>query len=112
MALLGTILIAQNTSHIESSLEGAGLPGARAERVADALSHSGEGSSGAFADRAGSRAREIFADVQHDFALSSRVVFYVMACLMVLSFVVALVGMPAGRVEAAAGEAPRPAPAG
>ncbi|MDQ5834509.1 MAG: MFS transporter [Actinomycetota bacterium] len=99
MALLGTILIAQNISNIESSLEGAGLPAARAEQVADAVSHAGAGSSGEFASRAGPKAKEIFADIQHDFALSSRVVFYVMAGVMLVSFVVALVGMPAGKVE-------------
>lgn len=86
-------------SNIENSLQSAGLPAARAEQVADAVSHVGSGSSGEFASRAGPKAKEIFADVQQDYALSSRVVFYVMAGLMLLSFVVALVGMPAGRVE-------------
>jgi EmrB/QacA subfamily drug resistance transporter len=99
MAVLGTILIAQNISNIESSLQSAGLPAARAEQVADAVSHAGSGSSGEFASRAGPKAKEIFADIQHDYALSSRVVFYVMAGVMLLSFVVALVGMPAGKVE-------------
>ena len=98
LALLGTILIAQNTSHIESSLRSAGVPAAQADRVADAVSHAGGGSSGAFTSRAGPKAKEIFADVQHDFALSSRTVFYVMAGVMLVSFVVALAGMPAGRV--------------
>jgi fucose permease len=98
MALLGTILIAQNTSHIESSLQKAGVPAAQADRVADAVSHAGGGSSGAFASRAGAKAKEIFAEVQHDFALSSRTVFYVMAGVMLVSFVVALAGMPVGRV--------------
>lgn len=37
--------------------------------------------------------------VQHDYALSSRVVFYVMAGVMLVFFVVALVGMPEGRVQ-------------
>jgi EmrB/QacA subfamily drug resistance transporter len=99
MAVLGTILIAQNMSNIESSLQGAGLPAARAEQVADAVSHAGSGSSGEFSSRAGPKAKEIFADIQHDFALSSRVVFYVMAGVMLVSFAVALVGMPAGRAQ-------------
>ena len=99
MAVLGTILITQNVSNIESSLEGAGLPAARAEQVADAVSHAGSGSSSEFAGRAGAQAKEIFADIQHDYALSSRVVFYAMAGAMLLSFVVALVAMPAGKVE-------------
>ena len=57
MAVLGTILITQNTSNIESSLEGAGLPTARAEQVADAVSHAGAGSSGEFASRAGGQGK-------------------------------------------------------
>ena len=55
MAVLGTILITQNVSNIESSLEGAGLPAARAEQVADAVSHAGAGSSSEFASRAGAQ---------------------------------------------------------
>ena len=54
--------------------------------------------------RGAGRAKEIFADIQHDFALSCRVVFYVMAGVMLVSFIVALVGMPAGKVEEAAEE--------
>jgi MFS family permease len=98
LAILGTILVTENTSNIESSLEGAGVPAARAEQVADAVSHAGGGSSGEFTSRAGGKAKEIFAEVQHDFALSSRTVFYVMAGVMLVSFVVALAGMPVGRV--------------
>jgi fucose permease len=111
MALLGTIFIAQNKSNVESSLTGAGLPQARAEQVADAVSHAGGGESSGFAARAGPRARELFETIQHDFALSSRAVFYVMAGVMALAFLVALVGMPGGRVAAAEEGAVKPAPA-
>lgn len=41
----------------------------------------------------------LFAAVQHDFALASRTVFYAMAAVMVVAFVVALIWMPAGKVE-------------
>ena len=63
MAVLGTILIAQNVSNIETSLQGAGLPAARAEKVADAVSHAGSGSGGEFASRAGPKAKQIFAEI-------------------------------------------------
>ena len=43
-------------------------------------------------------AQKVFEQVQHDFALSCRTVFYGMAVAMALAFVVALVAMPAGRV--------------
>jgi hypothetical protein len=115
LAILGTILVTENTSNIESSLEAAGLPAARAEQVADAVSHAGGGSSGAFASRAGGKAKEIFAEVQHDFALSSRTVFYIMAGVMLVSFVVAVAGMPAGRAvepEPEPALEPEPAPPG
>jgi EmrB/QacA subfamily drug resistance transporter len=97
LALLGTIFIAQNESNIESSLTSAGVPQGRADQIADAVSHAGGGSTSGFAERAGPRARELFEAVQHDFALSSRTVFYVMAGVMALSFLVALVAMPGGR---------------
>ena len=35
----------------------------------------------------------------HDFALASRTVFYGMAAVMAVAFVVALVAMPGGKVE-------------
>jgi fucose permease len=111
LAVLGTILILQNKSNIESTLEGAGLPAGRAERVADAISHAGAGSAGGFGERAGRRAQEVFEAVQHDVALSSRTVFYAMAGVMLIAFVLTLVAMPAGRVEAADETAPQPAPA-
>jgi hypothetical protein len=97
LALLGTIFINQNESNIESSLSSAGVPKGRADQIADAVSHAGGGSASGFAERAGPRGRELFEAVQHDFALSSRTVFYVMAGVMALSFLVALVAMPGGR---------------
>ena len=113
LALLGTIFIAQNKSHVESSLTSAGVPQGRADQIADAVSHAGGGSASGFAERAGPRARELFETVQHDFALSSRTVFYVMAGVMALSFLVAVVGMPGGRASAVTEEpSAEPAPAG
>ncbi len=99
LALLGTILIEQNKSHLESSLSTFGIPAAKADSIADALSGSGGGSpSGSFSEHAGSAAQKIFGQVQHDFALSCRTVFYGMAVAMALAFVVALISMPSGRV--------------
>ncbi len=113
MALLGTVFVAQNKSNIESSLTSEGVPKARADQIADAVSHAGGGSSSGFADRAGPRARELFETIQHDFALSSRAVFYVMAGVMALAFVVALVAMPGGRAAAAVpDDGVEPVPAG
>ena len=96
LALLGTVLVLANRSNIESSLAEAGVPKAQADRVADAVSHAGSGSGGEFTKRSGARARELFETVQLDYALSMRTVFYVMAGIMVVAFVVAVLGMPRG----------------
>ena len=100
LAALGSLLIIQNKSNIESTLGGLGVSKARADQVADAISHGGGGSSSSFAERGGGRSRELFEAVQSDYALSMRAVFYVMAGVMAIAFLVALIGMPAGRVEA------------
>ncbi len=101
LAVLGTILIVANKSNVEASLAEAGIGKQRADQVADALTHSGAGDSSSFAARGGERAKEIFEAVQLDFALASRTVFYVMAGVMAAAFVIALVGLPGGKVERA-----------
>ena len=99
LAVLGTILILENKSNIESSLGGLGVPKERADQVADAITHGGGGDAGRFAEESGHRERELFDAVQLDFALSSRTVFYVMAGVMAVAFVVALLALPGGKVE-------------
>jgi EmrB/QacA subfamily drug resistance transporter len=99
LAVLGSILIARNTSNVESTLEGAGVPPAVADRVAHAISSSGGGDSERFASEAGGRFGDIFRAVQLDFAHSVQTVFYLMAGVMALAFVVAVLGVPHGRVE-------------
>ena len=76
LAVLGTVLILENKSNLEATLGAEGLPKAQADEIADALSESG-GGEGERLRRARRRgAQKIFAAVQHDFALSSRTVFY------------------------------------
>jgi hypothetical protein len=79
----------------------AGIGKQRADQVADALTHSGAADSSSFAAHGGERAKEIFEAVQLDFALASRTVFHVMAGVMAVAFVIALVGLPGGKVERA-----------
>jgi EmrB/QacA subfamily drug resistance transporter len=97
LAVLGTVLILQNKSNLEATLGEEGIPKAEADRIADALSESGGGNEAAFAEQAGAKAKEIFAAIQYDFALSSRTVFYAMAGVMAVAFVVALIWMPSGK---------------
>jgi MFS family permease len=101
LAVLGTILILANKANVEASLAQAGIGKQRADQIADALTHSGGGDPSSFAARGGERAKEIFEDVQLDYALASRTVFYVMAGVMAVAFVIALIGLPGGRVERA-----------
>lgn len=63
-------------------------------RLADIAGHR------TYTERAGRRGEQLFELVKHDFALSTRTVFYVMAGLMALTFLLSLVAMPAGRAEA------------
>jgi predicted MFS family arabinose efflux permease len=97
LAVLGTVLILREKANIESSLGALGVPKGRADQIADALSHGGGGSG--FAERAGSRAETLLRTVQDDFALAVQAVFYCMAGVMLIAFLVTLVAMPGGRVE-------------
>jgi EmrB/QacA subfamily drug resistance transporter len=97
LAVLGTILILENKSNLESSLGELDIPKAQADRIADAITQGGGGSS-QFAE-GGRRAKEVFEQVQLDYALASRTVFYCMAGVMAVAFVIALIGLPRGKME-------------
>jgi len=100
LAILGTILILQNKAHMESSLGELGIPKERADAIADSLSQSGGGApSGGFSDLSGASAQKVFAAVQHDFALSTQTVFYVMAGIMVVIYLLVQFWLPSGRVQ-------------
>lgn len=93
LAVLGSILITQNTSRIETI-----IPASRADSIARA-ERSGGGDAGSFAERSGSSARGLFEAVQLDFAHSLQTVFLVMAGVMAFAFLVALAAVPGGCVE-------------
>jgi EmrB/QacA subfamily drug resistance transporter len=99
LAVLGTLLISENRSNLEASLGDKGVPKEQADKVADCVSQGAESACQSVAQQAGKKAGELFSSVPHDFALASRTVFYGMAVAMAVAFVVALVGMPAGKVE-------------
>ena len=99
LAVLGTILFTQNRSNIESSLADAGIPSSQADEISNAVLHGGGGDASSFGEHGGHQAREIFSDIQLDFALASRTVFYAMAGVMAVAFVVSLLAMPGGKVE-------------
>jgi EmrB/QacA subfamily drug resistance transporter len=99
LAVLGTILILENKANLESTLGAHGVPKAKADEIAGTISQGSAASNESLAAHAGAHAKQLFAAVQHDFALASRTVFYVMAGVMALAFVVAAIWMPSGKVE-------------
>jgi EmrB/QacA subfamily drug resistance transporter len=101
LAVLGSILILQNKSNLEASLGAKGVPKATADEVAACISQGSASTCQSVAHGAGQQAKLLFATVPHDFALASRTVFYGMAGVMALAFVVSLAKMPAGKVEEA-----------
>ncbi|HET6998112.1 MAG TPA: MFS transporter [Solirubrobacterales bacterium] len=99
LAVLGSILILENKSNLESSLGAKGVPKEQADEVADCISQGSANACEAVAGSAGSGGAKLFSTVPHDFALATQTVFYGMAAVMVVAFVVALVAMPKGKVE-------------
>jgi EmrB/QacA subfamily drug resistance transporter len=104
LAVLGTVLILQNKSNLESALGNLGLPKAKSDALAESLGQAGQ--SGGLAERGGKRAEEFLHAVQHSYALSSQTIFYAMAGVMAVCFLVSLIALPGGKMEVIE-EAPR-----
>lgn len=60
LALLGTVLILENKSNLESTLGEEGIPKSQADQIAESLTEAGGGNEAAFAETAGFQAKEIF----------------------------------------------------
>jgi EmrB/QacA subfamily drug resistance transporter len=97
LAVLGSILIFENRSNLESTAAEHGVPKHAVDEVADAISQGGGG--GETPSHLHGPIAKVVDSIPHDFALASRTVFYGMAVAMAIAFVVALVGMPGGKVE-------------
>jgi EmrB/QacA subfamily drug resistance transporter len=101
LAVLGTLLILENKANLEATAASHGVPKEAADQIADSISQgSSEGIEEA-TGQGGAAVGKVIDAIPHDFALASRTVFYAMAGVMALAFVVALVEMPGGKVEAA-----------
>jgi len=98
LAVLGSILIFENRSNLESTAAEHGVPKHAADEIADAISQ-GSGNGSEFPSHLHGPIAKVVDSIPHDFALASRTVFYGMAVVMAIAFVVALAGMPAGKVE-------------
>jgi EmrB/QacA subfamily drug resistance transporter len=97
LAVLGSILILENRSNLEATAAEHGAPKQAADEIADAISQGGSHEE-AHGHMSGAISK-VVDSIPHDFALASRTVFYAMAAVMALAFLVALVAMPGGKVE-------------
>ena len=100
LAILGTILISQNKTNVTNALTKSGVPHGTASHVASSFA-AGSGSAAGSSSAAG-QPHALVHSVQLAFAHSTQTVFYVMAGVMAVTFLVAVRGLPRGRVEAPA----------
>jgi EmrB/QacA subfamily drug resistance transporter len=101
IAVLGSVLITQTTSRVESTLGKVGVPPAQADKIARAIS----GASGNVSSTSGANApKSVTHAIQLDFAHATRDVVLGMAGTMVVAFIVAFIALPPGKAEAPVGE--------
>jgi hypothetical protein len=99
LAIMGTILISRTETNVSRALTHAGVPGNIAHRVASSFSDAaGGGGAG--------QPHALVHDVQLAFAHSTQTVFYIMAGIMAVTFIVTVRWLPRGRVAAAEDGAP------
>jgi EmrB/QacA subfamily drug resistance transporter len=94
LAVLGAILIRRTATNVTHALTSAGVPGGVAHRVAASF---GTGSIGGRS--AAGQPHALVHDVQLAFAHSTATVFYIMAGVMAVTFLVSVRWVPRGRVE-------------
>jgi len=106
LAVLGAILISRNDTNVTNALTKHGVPSSAAHRVAASF-----GGSGAPSGSGSGRSPALIHDVQLAFAHSTQTVFYIMAGVMMATFIVAVRWLPRGRLESVDGEEELVAPA-
>jgi fucose permease len=94
LAVLGAILISRNDTNVTNALTKHGVPSGVAHRIAASFSGSGAGS-----NSGSGHPTALVHDVQLAFAHSTQTVFYIMAGVMVATFIVAVRWLPRGRLE-------------
>jgi EmrB/QacA subfamily drug resistance transporter len=93
LAVLGSIFTSRNKANVTSALIGHGVPRSVGEKIAASF-----GSTGASTHQSG-QPHAIVHAVQLANAHSTQTVFYIMAAVMAATFIVAVRGLPRGRVE-------------
>lgn len=94
LAVLGAILISRNDTNVSAALIRHGAGSGVAHRVAASFAGSSPGSGAA-----SGRSPSLVHDVQLAFAHSTQTVFYIMAGVMVATFIVSIRWLPRGRLE-------------
>ena len=97
LAVLGSILILQNRSNLEATADKNGIPKEVGSEIADQISQGS--TAGETPEHLPAPVQKVVDAIPHDFALASRSVFYGMAGVMAVAFLIALVRMPGGKVE-------------
>lgn len=98
LAVLGSVLILENKSNLESSVSELGVSKDKADAVANCVSK-GEAACQEIGQALGDKAGKVFGLVPEAFASSTQTVFYCFAGVMVVAFIVAVKFMPDGKVE-------------
>jgi EmrB/QacA subfamily drug resistance transporter len=96
LAVLGSVLILENRSQLESTAAEHHVPQHVGKQIADAISsgsQSGEGIS-----HLSGPVSQVVASIPHDFAVAMQTVFYSFAGVMAVAFFIALRFMPPGKV--------------
>jgi EmrB/QacA subfamily drug resistance transporter len=102
LAILGSILILENRTNLEATADKHGLPKQFGTQVADTISQGtgpGEEIPANLPASTQKAIQKVVDNIPSDFAMASRTVFYGMAAVMAVAFVIALVAMPSGKVE-------------
>ncbi|HEU5063557.1 MAG TPA: MFS transporter [Solirubrobacterales bacterium] len=110
LAVLGSILILENRSNLEATADENGIPKQVGSQVADVISQGTGAPEGP--EKLPAPVQKVVDSIPHDFAMASRTVFYAMAGVMAVAFVIALARMPGGKVEAEVEDFGEPTSAG
>ena len=103
LAVLGSVLITVERSHLTTSLLHLGLPSSTAKSLADTLSEARSGASSNTHGASSALVAKVTSAFRLDFAYAIRTVLLMMAVVMAVGFLVALVGLERGRQEDPAG---------
>ena len=95
LAVLGAILVSQNKTNVTDALTKHGVPRGRSLTGRRLVRRP----AAPRASRQSGQSHALVHDVQLAFAHSTQTVFYIMAGVMVATFIVAVRGLPRGRVE-------------